>query len=291
MLERIVSFAGRAIAVTSDCPAGEKIVDFLFRHISSASDVEPHVTFHLRYNEQLDRPVLYQDNMLLFDGKCEAMLATILLTTSIHQLAKEIHGGLVMHAASLAWQGRGIMLPGATSAGKTTLTTWLCDKGFSYLSDELTYVADRADAMHGFARPLNVKLDAWPILLKALERKFDSSHLLNCGNSVLLSTDAFGPAPVERTAGLDLILFPGYEQDAQFELRHLTKAQTGLKLMECLANGRNLAGHGFPEVTRIARSVPAYQLVYSRFEQLDSCIEELLGRMPGQAGEVSGTDG
>jgi hypothetical protein len=61
--------------------------------------------------------------------------------------------------------------------------------------------------------------------------------------------------------------------------------------MECLANGRNLAGHGFPEVTRIARSVPAYQLVYSRFEQLDSYIEELFSGKPGQTSEVSGTDG
>ncbi|MFN8459220.1 MAG: hypothetical protein U0401_31985 [Anaerolineae bacterium] len=58
-------------------------------------------------------------------------------------------------------------------------------------------------------------------------------------------------------------------------LRPLSQAQAGLALMQCLLNARNLPEHGFPEVTRLIRQVPAYHLGYSHFGQLEGQIEQL----------------
>jgi hypothetical protein len=60
------------------------------------------------------------------------------------------------------------------------------------------------------------------------------------------------------------------------ELRPLSQAQAGLALMECLVNARNLPGHGFSEIVRLARAARAYQMSYADFAQIDDWIERLL---------------
>ena len=46
--------------------------------------------------------------------------------------------------------------------------------------------------------------------------------------------------------------------------------------MQCLINARNLHEHGFPQVIELARSLPAYQLVYGDFSAVEAAIQTLL---------------
>jgi hypothetical protein len=48
------------------------------------------------------------------------------------------------------------------------------------------------------------------------------------------------------------------------------------ELMQCLVNARNLPEHGFPEVARLVKRVPAYKMSYAHFDQLGECIESML---------------
>jgi len=57
-------------------------------------------------------------------------------------------------------------------------------------------------------------------------------------------------------SSLSLIIFPQYLPGGDFTTRSLSKAETGLELMQCLINARNLPEHGFPEVVRLAKRVP-----------------------------------
>ena len=50
--------------------------------------------------------------------------------------------------------------------------------------------------------------------------------------------------------------------------------------MTCNVNGRNLDGHGFPLVARIARTVPAVRVVYSSFHGLGELLDQLLATLP-----------
>lgn len=49
---------------------------------------------------------------------------------------------LVLHAGAVADDGRGVLLPGGSNHGKSTLTTALVADGFSYLTDEAAAVTD-----------------------------------------------------------------------------------------------------------------------------------------------------
>ena len=50
-----------------------------------------------------------------------------------------------------------------------------------------------------------------------------------------------------------------------------------------LMNARNLDRHGFPEITRIARTVTGLTLTYGDFDQLDGRLDPLLHEALGVA--------
>ncbi len=100
----------------------------------------------------------------------------------------------------------------------------------------------------------------------------------------LVSPDGLRPAQkqtsivfktVEAVSSLRLIVFPRYRPAGEFSLTPLSGAQAAKNLLEGLVNARNLPEHGLPEVARLARLVPAYQMTYSVFAQIGSRLEAL----------------
>ena len=75
---------------------------------------------------------------------------------------------------------------------------------------------------------------------------------------------------------IDMVFFPHYRADAEFCLEKLSAAQTGMALMSCLVNARNLSGDGFPATVELARKVPAFRLMYPDFTGVVGTITGLL---------------
>jgi hypothetical protein len=69
---------------------------------------------------------------------------------------------LVFHAGAVALDGRGVLLPGGSNHGKSTLTTALVADGFSYLTDEAAAVT--ADLMiRPFAKSIALDPGSFPL--------------------------------------------------------------------------------------------------------------------------------
>jgi hypothetical protein len=73
-----------------------------------------------------------------------------------HWLATFTRGFLFVHAGCVGWRGRGIVLPGRSHAGKTTLTRALVEAGATYYSDDYA-VIDPTGAVWPFPRRLYVR--------------------------------------------------------------------------------------------------------------------------------------
>ncbi len=276
MTTRRVTFANSAVTITyqGDLPA--QIVDFLYGHVPAETGDASPLDYRLCCGDKPGQLKLYRGDSLLYRGDSPALAAELLLGDSCHHLAGRSHGGLLLHAAGLAWQRRGLLLPGASGSGKTTLTAWLLGWGFGYLSDELVFTPWGQNFMQALARPLNLKRSArplWETNLTALDR---ARYILSTPHSDLVAPLLFGALPTLAQPPLSLIIFPSYRPDGAGALRPLSPAQAGLALMQCLLNARNLPEHGFTEVTRLARQVPAYHLSYRHFSQLEGQIEALL---------------
>ncbi|ADW69211.1 HPr kinase/phosphorylase [Granulicella tundricola] len=67
-----------------------------------------------------------------------------------------------VHAGVVAWQGHGLMLPGESFAGKTTLVAELVRAGALYYSDEYA-VIDQEGKVHPYARNLQVRMPGYAL--------------------------------------------------------------------------------------------------------------------------------
>jgi hypothetical protein len=276
---RIITFAGSSVAVEYEGMRAARIIAFLFRHLPDGDGGRPQVTYRLAPGASPDDLALYRRSELVYRGDSDAALAERLLGEVGHSLAAHSRGGLLFHAGGLAWGDQGLLLPGSIGAGKTTLTAWLAAAGIgglAYLSDEMAFFPEGWEAMHTYTRPLNLKSPARPALQAVFDFQGQAGRMLSTAFGDLIPPELLSFAGPRQATPVRLILFPRYAAGSRFEVRRLTRAQAGLALMECLVNARNLPGHGFSEVARLARLAPAYRLSYSSFAQIGERIEILL---------------
>ena len=275
MPTRLISFAGSTIAIAYEGARPEYIVNFLTRDIVPAlEEADPHITFQVAVDDR-NQLCLFQAEQPSYEADSDAKIAQALLGNSGFQLADRSRGGLLFHAGGVAWHDCGILLPGMMGAGKTTLTAWLLTKGFHYLTDELVFFPQGGLTLQGFNRPLNIKSPSRPVLETIVDFQADP-RLLSTTATTLVPAELFNPNTTYSQPVLHLIIFPMYQADSQFKCQRLTPAQTGLGLMQCLINARNLPEHGFPEISRLAQSVPAYKMTYAGFSQVGNQVEMLL---------------
>jgi hypothetical protein len=116
-----------------------------------------------------------------------------------------------VHAGVVGWQGRAILLPGRSFAGKTTLVAALIGAGATYYSDEYAVLDDRG-RVHPFPRRLRM-------------RSTDGKQVSRLTAEALGSHPGGGPLPV------GLVLFSQYEPGAGWRPRLLSPGRAALELL------------------------------------------------------------
>jgi hypothetical protein len=115
-----------------------------------------------------------------------------------------------VHAAAVAVGGRGIVLPGRTRSGKTSLAAALVRAGADYYSDEYA-VLGRDGRLRPYARPLVVRSSGGP------------THV---------TVDELGGRAGRRPVHVGLVALLRHRDDANYGPTRLTAAQGILGLME-----------------------------------------------------------
>lgn len=274
MKTHYVNFAGQSLAVEYSSEFSG-MIEFLYADTDSIPVDIPDTT--LKLSRQDDKMILSNGDRRLYKGKDEPALATMLIRETIRSLIDQNSDGLALHAAALSRNGKGILLPGRSGSGKTSLSTWLASRGFNYLTDEFVFIESNTNTMQAFARPANVKVRG---MESALQHFFDmdkhEDRTLTGKHVAMIPSRLINPDNKRENPTVDLILFPMFREDSDFRLEELSKAQAGLALMESLVNARNLNGHGFSEATRLVRDATSYRLVYGGFAQLGEEFDRIL---------------
>lgn len=276
MHRRLLHFANNAISVEYDGEIPTHLIDFLFHYIPETGSATPHLTYRLTMDEVDNKLVLYRGDERETDYQSEASMAIHLMERACYHLADKSQGGLMLHAAAALWNNEGVLLPGTTRSGKSTLTAWLCSQGFDYMTDELSFIPQDTKEIYAFTRPLNLKKDVRPLFRELIAATRQSESLLRTFNIDLFSPRGLTAGGVINHAPLHRIIFPQFQSDASFNLQKLSKAHSSLALMRCLVNARNLPEHGLPEIIRISQTIPAYAMIYGSFEQIEQAFEGIL---------------
>ncbi len=141
-----------------------------------------------------------------------------------------------VHAGVVGWQGRAIVIPAASFAGKTTLVAALIAAGADYYSDEFA-VVDAQGLIHPFSRPLMVRQDS----VRHWREPTDYG-----------ARQAIQPIP----AGL--ILSTRYELTAHWQPQTLSAGQTISKLLKNTVSVRRDAARAMAFCRRLIANSPCW---------------------------------
>jgi len=253
------------------------IIEPLFRYVGSRDSAPVHASLEVVVHDEAPEYELRTADSVLYRGDSSGLLAGILVNRVLFNIADRCRSGPMFHAAALSRDGATVLVPGKSGAGKTTLAAWLLHRGFAYLTDELVLLEPGTNRVRGFTRPLNLKKGSFAVLEQHTDVRFTDYMDMESNLGTLVPPQAFGDGGVLEQADVTALLLPRYRADADFEMVPVPRARAAVALMECLVNAGNLEQHGLPEITRFARSVPAWELHYSSFDELDRAIEQLSG--------------
>jgi hypothetical protein len=239
MCERHFIAYGVRIGVSADCRA---VLDALEQdpermHLPlgwrAIEDHEPDAPVSVRYELSAGAAGgaspsyrVYAGKNLVADARTLADAGRALAAHAEFFVAERATDYLFVHAGVVAWEGRAIVMPGSSFAGKTTLVQAWLDAGATYYSDEFA-VLDRAGKVHPFARPLAIR---------------DGSTAL----TRLVPAAALGAATGTTPLPVGLVLVTSYRAGARWRARRLTAAPTLLALMRHTVAARGNPKHSMP---------------------------------------------
>jgi LicD family/Glycosyl transferase family 2 len=249
-------------------PAGlQSFIDLLFGSQTQNPPRRPAHTISVR-EVGSNRYSVRFDQRAVGEGYGIPELLDVLLEEVVRSLIFELDTAVALHGASIAWQGKSVLIPGPTGAGKTSLTGWFAAMDFEFLSDELVILPGGGRTTLSFPRPLLAKPGAEELLALLKGR----ARFVPTGANTLIGFDQPSPHGNQvRQAGL--MIFPNFVAGSPLEFVSVSPAQSGMKLMQCNLNARNLDDHGLRSLTAFARNVPALDLIYGGYEQLEGVAD------------------
>ncbi len=153
-----------------------------------------------------------------------------------HHVAELAPRRVFVHAGAVGWKGRGILVPGSTLTGKSTLTAELVRAGATYYSDEYA-VLDRRGRVHPFPRPLSIRVEG--------ERKGEATPL-----------EAFGGVAGTKPLPVGLVVASEYEAGSRWRPRRLPPGEGVLQLLAHTISARRQPGAALETLSRVAASAP-----------------------------------
>jgi hypothetical protein len=197
---------------------------------------------------------------------------SFLLERVIQALIVDVTSAPMLHAGAVARNGQAVIVAGPTGAGKTSVTAWLIDRGFQYITDELVTLVNGDAQIVGLPRAMIVKGHGSECVRNL--------STFNNAISVCVGADLAVGLPLNSVAKdvptpCGLIVMPRYVEDGELRIESLGPAQAALQLMTCNLNARNLPDGGLNAITRLTRQALCITIEYGHFGQLDGVLDLL----------------
>ncbi|HSS19378.1 MAG TPA: hypothetical protein VLL54_04835 [Pyrinomonadaceae bacterium] len=136
-----------------------------------------------------------------------------------------------VHAGVVGWQGQGIVIPGRSYSGKSTLVAELVRAGATYYSDEYA-VLDSRGRVYPFSKPLELRVEG-----EYQQRKISVAEL--GGQS------GVNPIPVK------LVLLTQYKRGSHWRPRKLTPGQGVLEMLYNTVSARRSPGRALATLQKV----------------------------------------
>jgi hypothetical protein len=184
----------------------------------------------------------------------------------------------IIHGGSVSLDGRAAILAGTSGSGKSTLGAYLVSRGFDYLSDDM--VAVNGDGkVPPWPVPLSIKDGSWSVLAPHLPQLETISSEAMWGRTMKFLPAAQSLWDQEPNHAAALI-FPKFgARVAATRMTPLTPPEALQLLMsDRIWLGYPMRAESVERFLGWLEHIPAYELSYGSFENVERCIREAIGR-------------
>lgn len=276
MQDYTVSYGGHGISIRCSDEASYLFTSFLLQHLPVNPPVTDTPTLTIAHTDTHDLYDLNINHTRLCRAPLGVMLAAKLYDAILFSLLNTNTSGLALHSGAVNYLDKGILLPGKSGAGKTTLTAWLTHLGATYLTDELVFFPiEHPEKGIPFTRPLSCKPGAVETVLALIQDKVSRRLCIHDDHGLIIDYTLLHNRPAEACFYPELILFPAYTPGADLRVENISAAQACSLLMACDVNGRNLPGHGFRQAAELSRAIPSYRISYGNLNTLPMVLYKL----------------
>lgn len=181
------------------------------------------------------------------------------------------------HAAAVSRNGKGLVMPGDSGVGKSTLCAFLVAHGFAYLADDSIAIGAEDARLLPLPTCLSVKSGSWSVLepffpvlpeLPVIDRY--GRRLRYVGPDGNFATMHSAPAPLA-------LVFPAFATGEQTRLSRLPALQAMIRLVGAhAALALPPTEDKLERLIRFVEETPAYELRYSNLPQAMRAVEDLL---------------
>lgn len=248
-------------------------LDFLFADLPCCDLPLSTRRFDLLFVGRPARMSLWLGDKQLYFGESRYALAYLLINEIIYDCIINNSNELAVHAAAFSIGDRGIIFPGKSGSGKSSIAAWLTVKGFTFLTDELVLLS-REGRMRPFTRPLSLKPAAFAALKTHAPCREEEMLVGEKGS--MIPHRCLNPHWSRTSPGLATIIFPEFIAGHPATLTRLSSAQSCLKLMGCYVNARNIPGHGFSDLAHLARKAASFDLKFGGFDDILTTLQPIL---------------
>lgn len=196
-------------------------------------------------------------------------------------IAQYYNQSLILHAAVVEKNGKGLILPAAPGSGKSTLCAILVANGWRLLSDEMAIIDLQSGDLKALPRPISLKNQSIDLLKHLSPHTFFSptTHDTNKGSVAHMQVDQSAVDAAGCTPAWFVI--PRYAAAQEVNLEPMTP---GVALMSGVENSFNYSVLGLPAfriLSQLLTRLPAYRFSYSEtadalntFNQLAASVSE-----------------
>lgn len=218
-------FLNVTVSVSTDTPLVLETFKGMYQRFLSADIAVPDITcwiFAKNGNGSDPYVIINKEKQTLFEGDLFISHAHMMFFKSV---VEHITDYLLMHAGVVSKNGRGFILSGPSSFGKTTLILELVSRGYKFLSDEFC-AADLSDFMiEPFPRSLGLRKNS-PFLSRMDSNRCMELKNIGRGTKMLVQCDDIFKKSIGGKCRADtlIILKRSLAQESEGGRRHIDLA-------------------------------------------------------------------
>lgn len=178
------------------------IEDENFEHIFTIEKAEASDEIFINRNDE-EKFTHYSEDDLL-----EYLSSQIRITVAEFAKSK-----VFIHAGAIGWQGIGMIIPGQSYSGKTTLVSELIKLGAEYYSDEYA-VLDENGLLHPYPKRLSMR------------------GIINDWDQIDTAPEKFGATIGDKAIPVGVILITGYEESGKWQPEVLKAGEGVLEILQ-----------------------------------------------------------